>query len=64
MAFVIKHDRAACIGCGACAAVCSDNWEMKGDGKSAPKKTKLDDAGCNTEAESSCPVSCITVTEE
>lgn len=60
----ISQDRDACIGCGACVAACPDNWEMADDGKSRPKKTELDDVGCNKQAEEVCPVQCITVTEE
>lgn len=44
-----------------CAAVCPDNWEMKDDGKSSPKKTEVDEIGCNTEAEKNCPVNIIHV---
>ena len=35
----IIHEREKCIGCGACAAVCPEFWEMKGDGKSHLKKS-------------------------
>ncbi|MFH1663283.1 MAG: ferredoxin [archaeon] len=58
MPIKIIHDIEICIGCGACAAVCPENWEMNGD-KSKPKKTELSEAGCNREAEQSCPVNCI-----
>ena len=60
MAIKIEQDRDACIGCGACTSVCPDNWEMKGD-KSHPKKTALDDVGCNQEAADVCPVQCIKI---
>ena len=60
----IEQNREICIGCGSCAAVCPANWEMKDDGKASPKKTKLDEMGCNKDAEDSCPVTCITVVEE
>ena len=34
-AFEIDHDRPNCIGCGACAAVAPEHWEMTApDGKS------------------------------
>ena len=56
----IIQDREACIGCGACASICSDNWEMKGS-KSYPKKTDLTDIGCNQDAADACPVQCIKI---
>ncbi len=56
----ITQDHDACIGCGACVAICPDNWEMK-DGKAVPKETEPDDAGCNQQAADSCPVNCIKV---
>jgi ferredoxin len=58
--FKIVQDHEACIGCGACASVC-DNWEMGDDGKSHPKKTEIDDKGCNDEAANVCPVGCIKI---
>lgn len=36
--FRIVHERDRCIGCGACASACPDNWKMEDDGKSSPKK--------------------------
>jgi ferredoxin len=59
--FRIEHDRDACIGCGSCVSICPANWVMAKDGKSKPKKTDLDDIGCNQEAADACPVSCIKV---
>ena len=59
MAIKINHDKPTCIGCGACAAVCPDNWEMGDDGKANPKSTDLPEEGCNMDAANSCPVKCI-----
>ena len=67
----VIHDRNICIGCGACAAVCPDYWEMGDDGKSLLKGAKgknggsvqLKEAGCNTEAAQGCPVNCIHLEE-
>jgi ferredoxin len=70
----VIHSKNDCIGCGACAAICPDFWEMHGD-KSSLKKSKetegkytleLNDSKeieCNKQAESSCPVSCIKIEE-
>jgi len=63
MAVKIVHDIKACIGCGACAAICPENWEMSGD-KSRCKNTAPKAVGCNRQAADSCPVSCIHVTEK
>lgn len=63
MAWTIKHDVDACIGCGACAAICPDNWEMEG-GKSKAHKTELNDIGCNKDAADACPVQCIHIEEK
>jgi ferredoxin len=60
----IEHDRAACIGCGACANLCPDNWSMADDGKSKCKMTELEDIGCNQTAADACPVQCIKVITE
>ena len=57
----ITFDREKCIGCGSCVAVCPGNWEIKDDGKSKPKKTELDDVGCNDKAAQVCPVQSIKI---
>lgn len=58
----IKQDKDKCIGCGACVAVCPDNWVMEGD-KAKPKKTEVGEVGCNKQAADACPVQCIHVEE-
>ncbi len=73
---IVLHERWKCIGCGACAAVNPDNWEMMEDGKSdlhggnvvkeetadgELQKLELDEVGQNQEAADSCPVNCIHV---
>ncbi|MBW2982810.1 ferredoxin [Candidatus Woesearchaeota archaeon] len=73
----IEHDREGCIGCGACAAVYPDGWEMSSDGKSDLKDATTRDDGVqekdeqdpeavqkHKEAAESCPVSVITVHED
>ena len=63
--YVINHDRDQCIGCGACAAICPDNWEMAEDGLAKPRKLEIteDELSCNREAAESCPVNCIHIYE-
>lgn len=63
--YKINHDRGGCIGCGACAATCPDNWVMKKDGKSSPKKTEIseDEFECNNNAAVGCPVNVIHIVE-
>ena len=64
---LIKKD---CIGCGSCAAVCPDFFEMTDDGKSSIKKSKkvgdnevleVKKEGCIKEAADICPTQCIKV---
>jgi len=66
----IIHEVEKCIGCGACAAVCPDFWEMGDEGKSVLKGGKkvgkkfeltVKEAGCNEDAANTCPVQCITI---
>lgn len=64
MAIKIEYDRESCIGCGTCAAICSDNWIMSSDGKAKLLKTEVDKIGCNQEAADSCPVGCIRITKQ
>jgi ferredoxin len=66
----VIQDRNKCIGCGACAAVCPEFFEMSGDGKATLKGSnkkgnveefEVKDAKCCKEAENTCPVQCIHV---
>lgn len=61
--YKIKQDADICIGCGTCVSLCPENWEIGDDSKAHPKKTEIDDLGCNQEAEENCPVQCIKITE-
>jgi len=56
--YSIDHDREACIGCGACAAVTS-NWFMEDDGKASAKVVDFSNLGDEKEAAEGCPVNCI-----
>lgn len=60
--YKIVHDKEKCIGCGACASVCPQNWVMKGM-KSEPKKIEItqEEYDCNLQAEEICPVGAIKV---
>ncbi|MCD6550169.1 ferredoxin [bacterium] len=69
----IIHERSKCIGCGACANICPNYFEMKEDGKSALKggqekekeiyELEIEEAGCAKNAADSCPVQCIRIQE-
>ena len=61
MAFKVEIKEDECIGCGACAAACSDVFEMEGD-KAKVKEAETDN-DCAKEAAEGCPVNCITVTK-
>ncbi len=61
--YKIKQDMEKCIGCGTCVSLCPSNWEMKDNGKAYPKKTEVEELGCNKQAADSCPVQCISIEE-
>jgi ferredoxin len=57
---MVKVDKETCIGCGACASICEEVFEMK-DGKSHVKAgQESSKAGCVKEAVEACPVNAIT----
>ena len=56
----ISVDQNKCIGCGACAATCSQSFEMKG-GKAHAKKSEVAEPTCEKEAAAGCPVDAISV---
>ena len=56
---MISVNKELCIGCGACAALCQNVFELNAEGKSEVKSQ--DDAACAKNAAESCPVQAITV---
>lgn len=71
MAYKIVHERALCIGCGACVAACEKFWSLK-EGKSNLKGAKkigskfeleVEKLDCNKDAAEVCPVNCIHITD-
>jgi len=64
MKFKIEIDKSECIGCGSCAAVCPDFFEISDDRKASLKRPGTDDLGCIKEAVDICPVDAIKVTEK
>tara|TARA_Y100000310_G_scaffold254143_1_gene261211 strand:- start:552 stop:788 length:237 start_codon:yes stop_codon:yes gene_type:complete len=69
----IEHFKKDCIGCGACAAICPDFWEMDDEGLAHLKGGKENEEhwdldidseenrACNQEAAEVCPVNIIHV---
>ena len=55
---MIKVDKEKCIGCGLCASICEEVFEIAKDGKSKVKSQK--DLPCVKEAIESCPVEAIS----
>lgn len=67
----IIHQRKKCIGCGACAAVCPEFFEIsEKDGLATLKNSrkvekvfelKIDEVGCIKDAAEMCPVEIIKI---
>ena len=56
---MISIDKEQCIGCGLCASVCEQVFEMK-DGKAYVKKgQEKSKIPCVKESVEACPVTCI-----
>ncbi len=54
---MVNVDRDACIGCGLCASICDEVFEMDDDFKATVKSQK--NTPCVKEAINSCPVEAI-----
>lgn len=70
----IVQNHEGCIGCGTCAAICPEFWEMNDEGKADLKGAKISpdkkeqeleiedkDMGCNKDAAEACPVQVIHI---
>lgn len=55
----ITVNKETCIGCGSCAALCPQVFQMNDEGKS--DVISQDDVECAKNAVQSCPVQAITV---
>jgi len=57
----VEVNKEACIGCGACAAICPDVFEMDDEGLSSVKSESVSDNWKDdvVEAIESCPTSAI-----
>lgn len=56
---MIKVDKNKCIGCGLCAGLCPENFQMDADGKSEVIDQKV--IPCVKEAAQRCPVKAISI---
>jgi ferredoxin len=60
VSMIVKLDRDECIGCGVCAQICPEVFELDEDAGKA-KVIRSEGAECAKEAADSSPVGCITV---
>ena len=68
---MIQIEQNKCIGCGTCAALCPDYFELGDQGKAilknsaSPDKNQLEvaAANCTKEAAECCPAQCINIKE-
>lgn len=56
---MVKVDQNKCIGCGMCAGMCPETFQMNADRKSEVINDKVTD--CAKNAAANCPVEAITV---
>lgn len=57
----IKVDQETCIGCGTCAGLCADVFQMNDSGKA--EVISQDNLECARNAADACPVDAISVEE-
>jgi len=57
---MVKIDKETCIGCGSCAAICDEVFEMGDDGKAHVKAGADTSKPCVKEAINICPVDAIS----
>ena len=57
--FMVKVDQNKCIGCGLCANLCPDTFQMNLDGKSEVLNSQ--DSECAKKAVADCPVEAISL---
>ena len=59
----VKVNQEACIGCGACQAICDDVFELNDDGLSTVKKEEVTEelSEAVNDAKDSCPTGAIEV---
>lgn len=55
---MINVDKDKCIGCGLCAGLCPDKFQMDLDGKAVAISQEADN--CATNAAENCPVNAIS----
>ena len=57
----VKVDQEKCIGCGACASICPDVFQMNDQGKA--EVISQENLDCAKQAAESCPADAITAEE-
>lgn len=72
----VRFDRDGCIGCGACAQICSEFWSMSNSKSDLKGGKQMDgddwferdiskaDLDCNKAAAEACPADVIHIVEE
>ena len=58
---MVSIDKKKCIGCGTCAAICEEVFEIKDDGKAHLKKGYNKKTPCIKEAIEACPEDAISL---